>query len=167
MITIDCPDRRYLDRLAYHLQTRRVPDERIDDILAEAQAHAAQTGETLQEAFGAPREYARRWAETGVATGRRRLGTMLGALAAATGTAALLIGSLALADDETRFGLQPGWLLVLGTAVLVTAAAVVPLRRLRDPYSGSCRALSRRAAVLSALAYSGIMAGAGVLGALI
>jgi hypothetical protein len=53
-------DRQYLYRLGYHLQTRGLPDERIDDILSEAQAHSAHSGESLREAFGPPREYARR-----------------------------------------------------------------------------------------------------------
>jgi hypothetical protein len=161
---VDQADRRYLARLAYHLQTRRLPDDRIDDILAEAQAHVSHSGESLREAFGAPREYARRW--TGPARPRRRAAAIAGGAGAWLGTTTLLIGSAGLADDDFTLGPWPAWLLVVGTLVVVGTAAVAPIRRLRDPL-GCPQGASRRTLVLTALAVCTIIAAAGIVGALL
>jgi hypothetical protein len=155
-------DRQYLYRLGYHLQTRGVPDERIDDILAEARAHTAHSGESLREAFGAPCEYARRWDAT--PSPRRWVRPLLFGLAGAAGSGALTTGAVWLADRDPH-GPPPVLLMLLGTAVLVGAAAVVPLRALRDPVS-SCSRLTRRTAVLVALGFCLLIAASGFLGAL-
>jgi hypothetical protein len=162
--TTDRSDRHYLHRLGYHLQARGLPDEQIDDILAEAQSHAAQSGESLQEAFGSPRDYARRWDVP--ATRGRWLPVLAIGVAVAVGSAALYAGAIGLAGDDAGFGLTPPWLLVLGTAVLVGTAAVAPLRALRDAISTFPRP-SRSAVVLMTLGYCAIMVAAGVVGALL
>jgi hypothetical protein len=155
-------DRHYLHRLGYHLQTRGLPDERIDDILAEAQAHSAHSGESLREAFGAPREYARRWDAT--PDRRRRVRSLLFGTVGAVGGAALATGAAWLADPGALGASL--LLMVLGTAVLVGAAAVIPLRALRDPVS-VCPRVSRRTAVLATLAGCSIIVASGIVSALI
>jgi hypothetical protein len=55
-------------------------------------------------------------------------------------------------------------LVVLGSAVLIGAAAVIPLRALRDPVS-ACPRPPRQTVVLVAVALCVIIAGSGVLGA--
>jgi hypothetical protein len=57
-------------------------------------------------------------------------------------------------------------LMVLGTAVLVGIAAVIPLRALRDPVS-ACPRIPRRTAVLATLGLCLVVVASGVLGALI
>jgi hypothetical protein len=160
--TTDRTDRHYLYRLGYHLQTRGLPDERIDDILAEARAHAAHSGESLREAFGAPRDYARRWDAT--PSPRRWVRSLLFAAVGAVGSGALTVGAVWLADGDAH-GFSPVLLMILGTAVLVGAAAVIPLRALRDPVS-ACPPVPRRVAVLATLGMCLIIAGSGFLGAL-
>lgn len=155
-------DRHYLYRLGYHLQTRGLPDERIDDILAEAQAHSTHSGEPLREAFGAPRDYARRWDAR--PSPRRWVRPLLFGAAGAAGGGALLTGAVWLADADAH-GSWPVLLLVLGSVVLVGAAAVIPLRALRDPVS-ACPRVPRRTAVLAALAFCLLIAASGFLGAL-
>jgi hypothetical protein len=70
-----------------------------------------------------------------------------------------------LADPDAH-GFSPVLLMILGMVVLVGAAAVVPLRTLRDPVSVFPR-VSRRVAVLTVLGMCLIIEAAGVLGALI
>jgi hypothetical protein len=153
-------DRQYLYRLGYHLQTRGLPDERIDDILSEARAHSAHSGEPLREAFGSPREYAQRWDAT--PGPRRWLRPLAFGAAGSLGGGALGAGAAGLAGGA---GALPVLLMVLGAAVVVGAAAVVPLRALRDPVS-ACPRVPRRTAVLVAVCFCLLIAGSGVLSAL-
>jgi hypothetical protein len=155
-------DRHYLHRLGYHLQNRGLPDERIDDILAEARSHAALSGESLSAAFGAPREYARRW--DGPPKRGRVLLTLLVGAAVALGSGALLVGAVRLAGATSW--LVPVLLMLVGTAVLVGTAAVVPLQALRDPVS-ACPRVSRPVAVLTTLGVCALITASGFLGALV
>jgi hypothetical protein len=159
--TIHRADRQYLYRLGYHLQIRGLPDERIEDILAEAQAHTAHSGESLREAFGSPCQYARRWDMT--PNPRRWVRSLLFGAVGAVGGGALATGAARLAGAAAWF--WPVLLLVLGTAVLVGAAAVIPLRALRDPVS-ACPRVPRRTAVLAVLGFCLVIAAAGFVGAL-
>jgi hypothetical protein len=156
-------DRHYLHRLGYHLQSRGLPEHRIEEVLAEARAHVAHSGESLREAFGAPREYARRW---DAAPGPRRWAQpLVSGAARALGGGALLVGAVWLAAPHAPRA-WPVLLMVLGTAVLVGAAAVVPVRTLWDPVS-ACRRGSRRTAVLTTLASCLIVVAAGFVGAVV
>jgi hypothetical protein len=156
-------DRHYLHRLGYHLQTRGLPDERIDDILAEARAHTAHSGESFREAFGSPREYAHRWDAT--PDPRRWVRLLFFAAVGAVGGGALNTGAVWMADADAH-GYWPVLLMVLGTVVLVGAAAVIPLRALRDPVS-ACPRVPRRTAVLATLGACLVVVAAGFLGAVI
>jgi hypothetical protein len=158
-------DRRYLDHLAAHLKLLDVPGERIGEILAEAEAHAAESGESLSEAFGDPKTYARQWAGCPKPSLQwRSVGT---AMIGCTGGLALSLGATGLAMDQ-RLPLVgwPTWtLLVLGTALSVGWAAVAPLHRIRDPRTGALSGRSRTAVVLIGLLVCALIAGAGALGA--
>lgn len=50
----------YVGRLVLALRTRDVPGERIGEVIAEVEAHVAESGETPAEAFGPAEEYAER-----------------------------------------------------------------------------------------------------------
>jgi hypothetical protein len=153
-------DRRYLDRLATHLRLRQVPGDRIGEILAEAQAHAAESGEPLAEAFGDPRSYACRWAPD---PPRRR--RVVPGLVGAAGWAVLTLGATALGVRRPLLGL-PAWALVaLGAALVLGWAARAPLTRIRDPRTGALSGRSRASVVLVALGTAAAVVGWGAIGA--
>lgn len=160
-------DRRYLDHLAMHLQLWHVPGDRIGEILAEAEAHATESGESLHEAFGAPRTYALQWAPSRLPAPRRR--SVVGALVGAAGGFASTFGATGLAMDQRLplVGLPTWTLILVGTALSVGWAATAPLDRIRDPRTGAARGLSRTAIVLIALTMSAVVAGAGAIGAVL
>ncbi|HZG89444.1 MAG TPA: hypothetical protein VEZ42_04455, partial [Pseudonocardia sp.] len=58
----DRTTRDYLAELTLHLLRTGLDGQRAGEVLAEVEAHVAATGEPAREAFGPPREYARRWA---------------------------------------------------------------------------------------------------------
>lgn len=154
-------DRHHLHRPGHHRQSRRPPGDRIDDIPAGAQAYAALSGGSLGEAFGSPREYARVRPASPARPDPAR--ALVAGIAAVVGGTALLAGSVRLVGsfDATALGL-----LVLGLLVLVGAAAVAPLRALRDPVSAGARP-ARSTAVLLGLAGCVVIGGAGIVGALL
>ncbi|MCI2419025.1 hypothetical protein MOQ72_16395 [Saccharopolyspora sp. K220] len=51
-------DKKYHDELLYALRVHEISGERIGEVLAEVEAHVAETGEDPIQAFGQPREYA-------------------------------------------------------------------------------------------------------------
>lgn len=55
------PDRaleRWVEQFVVSLRMREVPGDRIGDLVNEVEAHCAESGESAQEAFGSPRDYA-------------------------------------------------------------------------------------------------------------
>lgn len=132
--------RRYLDQLAHDLHLRGVPGARIGEILAEAEAHAAATGETLQEAFGDPRDYAEQWAGR---SRRLRRSAIPYTAATAVGGFGMGLGVTAIAGDGTALGLPALVVALLGAVVLVGTMLVVPVNRIRDPRTGALRGPSR------------------------
>ena len=163
MSTTSRDDRRYLDELAVHLQLWSVPGERIGEILAEAEAHAAESGESLRGAFGDPKEYALQWAAAQPPRRRNWL-RIAGYLLWGASAAVLTFGATGLAMGQD--GLD--WLLiVLGTLSCLGSAAFTPLDRIRDPRTGTHRGWSRTTTVLLALGMCVIIAGAGLVGAML
>ncbi|MGP4015533.1 HAAS signaling domain-containing protein [Saccharopolyspora sp. 5N708] len=53
-------DKKYHDELLLALRMHEISGERVGEVLAEVEAHVAETGEDPVEAFGQPREYARK-----------------------------------------------------------------------------------------------------------
>jgi hypothetical protein len=162
--TLSTADRHYLDRLAMHLRLLHVPGDRIGEILAEAEAHAAESGEPLAEAFGDPRSYACRWAPC---PPPRHWRSIVPGLVGGTGWFTQTYGATGLAMHQRLplVGL-PAWaLLVVGAALSVGWAAFAPLNRIRDPRTGAHRGRSRTTVVLLAAAMCAFIAGAGAIGA--
>lgn len=60
---------RYNERLMFALRMREVPGERIGEVLAEVEAHVAESGEDPASSFGRPQDYA---AEVAAAAGASR-----------------------------------------------------------------------------------------------
>jgi hypothetical protein len=162
--TLSTTDRRYLDRLAVHLRLLHVPGDRIGEILAEAEAHAAESGESLREAFGDPRSYACRWAPCPPPWRWRGI---IPALVGGAGWFTLTCGATAVAMHQRLpvVGLPAWTLLVVGAVLAVGWAATAPLDRIRDPRTGAHRGRSRTTVVLLALAMCAAIAAAGGIGA--
>lgn len=167
MDTLSKADRRYLEELAVHLQLRYVPGERIGEILAEAEAHTAQSGEALREAFGHPQEYALQWA--GAPRRRRwRTDVAVGVLSGLGGLA-LAWGATGLAMDHRLpvLDLPSWWLIVVGAVLTVGVSVFVPVNRIRDPRTGATGGWSRTTMVLLALGMCAAVAAVGLVGALL
>lgn len=141
----------YLDDLVLELRLLEVSGTRIGHILAEAESHLAESGETPEEAFGPVGAYAR---ELALAEGqplpkvpesRSALALVFGGMTTANwvvlvlsfvltavGMSALLNGVLAwFFDVDPWFGL-PVWLLVVVGAAMI-AAFLGYVRQLADP----------------------------------
>lgn len=164
------------DDFLVELRLRDVPGRRIGDLLAEVEAHCAESGEHPAEAFGEPRAYAAvvapgrplrpGWQEVGGGAARG-LGTALAALLLLSGMAGLRSGDAA--------QLSAGMLAVLGVTLLVVVVAV---RRLdvvvRRPLwtglamtvvtvAGALSAALWRHAVIALPAWLGVIGGVALL----
>jgi hypothetical protein len=159
---LDAADRRYLSHLATHLKLLHVPGDRIGEILAEAEAHAAESGEPLREAFGDPRDYACRWAPSPPAARWRRA---VPGLVGGAGWFVLTLGATALGMHRPLAGLPASALIPLGAALVVGWAAFAPLTRIRDPRTGALRGRSRTTVVLLVLGMCAFIVGWGAIGA--
>ena len=167
MDTLSKADRRYLEELAVNLQLRYVPGERIGEILTEAQAHTAESGEPLREAFGDPEEYARQWA--GAPRHRHWRMAAASGVPSGLGGIALAWGATGLAMDQRLpvLDLPSWWLIVVGTVLTVGVCVFVPVNRIRDPRTGATSGWSRTTIVLLALGLCATVAAAGLVGALL
>ena len=158
MTTTDRTSRRYLEKLTFWLRMRDLSGERIGDILAEAEAHIAASGETLREAFGPPRRYADQWGEP---ARRSWLRTIPSGVLSLIGGTALGFGANALGRGEPApFGLPASWTALVGLVGFVAAIAFTPADVVRDPRTGAGAIPSRFRWLLGALA---ACAGLGVL----
>ncbi|WP_432545751.1 HAAS signaling domain-containing protein [Kineococcus sp. SYSU DK004] len=140
---------RYTEKLHVALRLRDVPGERIGQVLAEVEAHVADTGEDPVEAFGPPRRYAREVAAATGTAGSWRLDRRTIAVSALVGVLSFLAVTL-LADGAAArtsggdglWGLSAGASLALGAlvaAVVTVFLAVHSARRadpVRDPRTG-------------------------------
>lgn len=139
----------YRDKLLVALRLREVPGDRIGEVLAEVEAHVAETGEDPVEAFGTPRRYAD---EVMRAIGGRRPWTMSPATAAnvlliavaSFAATSLTVGGLTrvLGEGGQRFGLGPVTQLGLGLAIAALVMTMLVRHTLRkddpvvDPRTG-------------------------------
>ncbi|MDI2028827.1 hypothetical protein QFW96_09405 [Saccharopolyspora sp. TS4A08] len=75
MMTLDA---KYRDDLYKALRFHEISGDRIGEVLAEVEAHVAETGDDPVDAFGKPREYARQVAaQLDPATGKRSTGGVI------------------------------------------------------------------------------------------
>ncbi|MDO5677255.1 MAG: hypothetical protein Q4G35_07075 [Propionibacteriaceae bacterium] len=147
----------YVDDLALELRLLDVPGTKIGEILAEVQAHVAETGEDPREAFGPVKDYAAERARAaGTAVGpddqkgsgfaRLFRGHWLMAIGGFLYTALaaffLINGVLALLWDKTEppFGIPPWASIALGVILFaawsVSFMRLVKKDRIIDPRTG-------------------------------
>lgn len=133
----------YRERLLLALRVRDVPGDRIGEVLAEVEAHVAETGEDPVDAFGTPRRYADQVVGVSGRRGRWHLdrATVVSSLViAAVSFAAMSLtvgGVLGVVGDGAPgpFGIPAGVELVLGLvlAAVVLTGLVRYTRRMDDP----------------------------------
>lgn len=119
-------DDEWAARLAYLLRSRAdVPEHRVTEAVAEARAHAADSGRTLAEEFGSPASYAARIPRDRVHRARSRAAVLTVAMALTLG---LLFGVLVPSGDASWVH----WLIVAGAAVAAGVAWADALKAARD-----------------------------------
>lgn len=133
----------YRERLLLALRLRDVPGDRIGEVLAEVEAHVAETGEDPVDAFGPPRRYADQVVRVSGRRGRWNLdrGVVVSSLVIAVASFAamsLTVGGVlgVVADGPAGpFGIPAGVELALGVALaaLVLTGLVRYTRRMDDP----------------------------------
>lgn len=169
---------RYREELLVALRVRDVPGDRIGDVLAEVEAHTAETGEDPRDAFGPPKEYARTVATAmgyrhGVWHLDRRTVVVSLLIAVLSGmTTALLIGGvlgLAGDPDASRWGTSPLANTLLGAVLAAVTIAVLTLGTwhrttpVRDPRTGANLSRSSRWVVPAVFAALFTLTAVGVL----
>lgn len=138
----------YLDDLALELRLLDVPGDRIGEIMAEVEAHTADSNQSPLEAFGTPRDYARELTGTQLPVesdnvlirffGSFRATDWLmlasGVLLTGLGAALLFSGVTGLVAPSTDvlFGLPPLGAILIGVALLASWA-VWAIRIPKDP----------------------------------
>lgn len=129
---------RYIDNLIVALQLRGVPGEKIGQIVAEVEAHVAESGEDPGDAFGKPRDYARTWArDTDRSTNwPERIRNTLGVVVCAAGGWLLAIGVIRIVTGDTVWGLSPLVSVVLGVVLLTGGWLTVRKNLVIDPRTG-------------------------------
>lgn len=151
-------EQTYRDHLLMALRLQEVPGDRIGDVLAEVEAHTAETGEDPLEAFGPAKAYAR---EIAVASGlpvrrpwsldRRTLLVSLGIGVLSFLSASLLAGGVTtfVGTGENTVGLPPTAALVLGVVGAIATIALVTFSTrhrtdpVRDPRTGTVERFPR------------------------
>lgn len=148
----------YQQQLLLHLRLRDLPGPRIADVLAEVDAHTADTQEDPYEAFGPPKQYAAAVAASSGAKGgwRAWLSAQQVAIAVASGAGGYLLagGVLGLgAGERGALGLPATLSVVLGLALWALVGLQLHRRRADD------RVLDPRtgAAMTSASRWSAVM----------
>jgi hypothetical protein len=129
---------KYIDNLILALQLRGVPGEKIGQVVAEVEAHVAESGEDPGDAFGKPSDYARTWARD---TPRpvhwsERVRNALGVAACAAGGWFLGIGVIRTFTDETVLGQHPLLSVALGVILLACGLTAVRKNVVVDPRTG-------------------------------
>ena len=125
--------RRYTQSLTTWLQLREVDGQRIGEILAEVEAHVADSGEDPETAFGPARRYAEQFGTSPRRWGLTRRSLLVAALAGAGGWL-LADGFFALVlGGATALGLPGWWALVLGLALLAAVFLRLPVNAVVDP----------------------------------
>lgn len=134
-------EKRYLTDLAYALRLRNISGVRIGEIMAEVEAHTAESGQSAREAFGSPKEYARQFEPAADDPGRRQWGKQAwtGALTAAIGAWLFAAGAFAGMAGENLIKLPGWWACAIGAAILLVTFSVIPLDAIIDPRRPSSR----------------------------
>ena len=139
-------EKRYLTDLAYALRLRNISGLRIGEILAEVEAHIADSGQSAQEAFGTPKEYARQFEPSATDPGRRQWGRQAwtGALTAAIGAWLYAAGAFAGMAGENLIRLPGWWACAIGAVILLVTFSVIPLDTIIDPRRPNSRRFGRK-----------------------
>ena len=137
---------RYVERLVLELRQRDVPGDRIGEVVAEVEAHVAESGETPEEAFGPPGEYAAHIRDTLGPGARNPLGVVPAALL--TLAAMLTLDAVAALTGDGRVDVSAGDVAGLGAVLL---AAVLLVRLVTRPRWQSAAAYGLVAPVVVAL----------------
>ena len=139
-------EKRYLTDLAYALRLRSISGVRIGEILAEVEAHTAESGQSAREAFGTPKEYALQFERSATDPGRRQWGKQAwaGALAAAIGAWLFAAGAFAGMAGENLIRLPGWWACATGAVILLVTFSMIPLDVIVDPRRPNSRRLGRR-----------------------
>ena len=139
-------EKRYLTDLAYALRLRKISGVRIGEILAEVEAHTAESGQSALDAFGNPKEYARQFEPTADGPGHRLWGKQAwtGALTAAIGAWLFAAGAFAGMAGENLIRLPRWWACAIGGVILLVTFSLIPLDTIVDPRHPNSRRLGRR-----------------------
>lgn len=112
-------DDTWLRELGAALRTRGdITDHRANEIIEEAREHAADSGGSLGDEFGAPRAYAARFAKNSVVPARRRA-----IFSAALATVALVVLAIDLSDGGDFPYATLAWFAILALNAALTLAA--------------------------------------------
>lgn len=118
---------QYVEELTMRLRMRNLPPEQIGQVVAEVEAHVADTGEAPADVFGTPQEYAAQFADRAPRPLRAYL--LVGALMVALIVGPYVLTGRAMELSQTR-GVDTRSLLVVVGAIVATALwyrfAVVP-----------------------------------------
>ena len=120
-------EKRYLSELTAALRLRHISGVRIGEILAEVEAHTAESGQSAREAFGTPKDYARQFEPSATEPGRRQWGRQAwtGTLTAAIGAWLFAAGAFAGMAGENFIRL-PGWYACAIGAVILSDKVAEP-----------------------------------------
>lgn len=147
-------NQKYIDNLMFALRMRNVPGEKVGQIVAEVEAHLAESGEDPVDAFGKPREYAKAWAaDAGHSADRaKRLRFILGVAMAGAGGFLAAIGGIRTVIGDALWGSHPAVGLLVGVILMGGGAFIVPKEhKIVDPRTGReperLRRMGRRAVI--------------------
>lgn len=128
---------KWRDQLVYYLRMAEIPGDRIGDILLEVESHIQETGETPDEAFGGPKEYASRRAITPDDSDEEDASIWMIVIASFTGSYLFSSGAIAIGKEtDALFGMNAWIACVLGLLVLTATAVLMPIDIVRHPTTG-------------------------------
>lgn len=129
---------KYIDNLILALQLRGVPGEKIGQVVAEVEAHVAESGEDPSDAFGKPRDYARTWARntSHPVHWSEWVRGALGIAACAAGGWLLGIGVIRTFTGEMVLGQHALLAVVIGVVLLAGGSLAVRKNVVIDPRTG-------------------------------
>lgn len=126
-------DKRYRNELIAALRWRNVSGVRIGEIVAEVEAHTAESGQSAFESFGPPKEYAKQFEPTPGGGRRWGQGAWVGTIAAALGGWLLAAGVTAGMVGEEEFGIPGWWAAAIGAVLMIGTFCFMPIDAIIDP----------------------------------